>query len=263
MGNIASQATPPQPRGPETETIEVETVTTPKFTPPDPIPEHVSDEQDLPQGSEMESDDYHKISTQLTHTTTKINRQILALTLQDKTYPPSSRVGKGMTGEEYAYDDGEVQLRTILLLGDSNWSDGSGKEAPTFPGAQGVMCRNVRSSGLVDLRPDSWVIDDELQTWVGSGTQPDGFYYAYSDGAKILNAIVYHPRQRQFVHLKNGKANIIQELPITFSHLEAFHKFSCYQCGDPLPPKATSAIGLEWDDSIRSESDSRYETPMV
>ena len=57
MGNIASQATPPQPCGSETETIEVETVTTLKFTPPDPIPEQVSDEQDPPQGSEMESDD--------------------------------------------------------------------------------------------------------------------------------------------------------------------------------------------------------------
>ena len=64
------------------------------------------------------------------------------------------------------------------------------------------------------------------------------------------------------MHLKNGKANIIQELLITFSHLEAFHKFSCYQCGNPLPPQATSAIGLEWD-TIGSESDSRYEMPMV
>ena len=250
-------------RPPETETVEVETVTMPKFTPPDPIPEQVSNEQDPPQGSEMESDDYHKISTQLTHTATKINRQILALTLQDKTHPPSSRIGKGMTGEEYAYDDGEVQLRTVLLLGDSNWSDGSGKEAPTFPGAQGVTVRNVRSSDLVDLRPDSWVIDDELQTWVGSGTQPDGFYYEYSDGAKLLDAIVYHPRQRQFMRLKNGKVNIIQELLITFSHLEAFRKFSCYQCGYSPPPQATSAIGLEWDDTIGSESDSRYETPIV
>ena len=148
-GNIASQVTPPQPRGPETETVEVEIVTMPKFTPPDPIPGHISDEQDLPQGSKMESDDYHKISTQLTHTAAKINRQILALTLQDKTHPPSSRIGKGMTGEEYAYDDGEVQLRTVLLLGDSNWLDRSGKEAPTFPGAQEGMVRNVRSSGLM------------------------------------------------------------------------------------------------------------------
>ena len=65
------------------------------------------------------------------------------------------------------------------------------------------------------------------------------------------------------MRLKNGKANIIQELLITFSHLEAFRKFSCYQCGDPPPPQATSAIGLEWDDMIGSESDSRYETSMV
>ena len=63
MGNVASQVTPPQPHGSETEAVEVETVTTPKFTPADPIPEQVSDEQDPPQGSEMESDDYHKIST--------------------------------------------------------------------------------------------------------------------------------------------------------------------------------------------------------
>ena len=82
--------------------------------------------------------------------------------MQDKTHPPSSKVGKGVTGEEYAYDNGEVQLRAVLPQGDSNWSDGSGKEAPPFPGAQGVTCKNVRSSGLVDLRPDSWVIGDEL-----------------------------------------------------------------------------------------------------
>ena len=93
MGNVASQTIPPQPHSSEPETVEVETITTPKFTPPDPILEQVSNEQDPLQGSKMESDDYHKISTQLTHTTTKINRQILALALQDKTLPPSSRVG--------------------------------------------------------------------------------------------------------------------------------------------------------------------------
>ena len=159
-GNVASQTTPPQPRSSETETVEVETVTTPKFTPPDPIPEQVSDEQDPLQGSEMKSDDYHKISTQLTHTATKINRQILALTLQDKTLLPSSRVGRGVTGEEYAYNDGEVQLGVVLPPGDSNWSDRSGKEASSPPGAQEVTRRSVRSTGLVDLRPDFWVIDD-------------------------------------------------------------------------------------------------------
>ena len=196
MGNVASQTIPPQPHSSETETVEVETITTPKFTPPDPIPEQVSDEQDPLQGSEMESDDYHKISTQLTHTAAKINRRILALTLQDKTLPPSSRVGRGVTREEYAYNDGEVQLRVVLPPRDSNWSDGSGKEASSPPGAQEVTRRSLRSTGFVDLRPDFWVIDEELRTWVGSGTQPDSFYYAYSDGAKILNAIVYHPRQK-------------------------------------------------------------------
>ena len=148
----------------------METITTPKFTPPDPILEQVSDEQDPLQGSEIESDDYHKISTQLTHTATKINRRILALTLQDKTLPPSSRVDRGVTGEEYAYDDGEVQLRVVLPPRDSNWSDRSGKEASSPPGTQEVMRRSVRSTGLVDLRPDFWVINDKLRTWVGSGT---------------------------------------------------------------------------------------------
>ena len=177
--------------------------------------------------------------------------------------PPSSRAGKSVSGEDYAYNDGEVQLKTALPPGYSNWSDGSGKEALPPPSTQGAMSRSVRPPDLVDLRSDFWIRDDELRTWLGSGTRPDGFYYAYSDGAKILNAIVYHPRQRQFVCLKGGKANIIQELLITFSHLEAFRKFQCYQCGDPPPPQATSTIGLEWDDTIRSESDSRYETPMV
>ena len=53
MGNVASQTIPPQPRSSETETVEVETVTTPKFTPPEPIPEQVSDKQDPLQGSKM------------------------------------------------------------------------------------------------------------------------------------------------------------------------------------------------------------------
>ena len=103
-----------------------------------------------------------------------------------------------------------------------------------------------RPRGLIDWRPDSLKIDDELRTWTGSGTQPDGFYYDYSHLAKIMNAIIYHPRQKQFVHIKEGCANIIQELPITFAHLKAFHKFPCYQCYDPPPPQATGAIGLEW-----------------
>ena len=75
-----------------------------------------------------------------------------------------------MTGEEYAYNDEEVQLRVVLPPRDSNWSDRSGREASSPPGAQEVMHRNIRSTGLTDLRPDFWVIDDELQTWVGSGT---------------------------------------------------------------------------------------------
>ena len=105
MGDVALQVTPPQPCSSETETVEVETITMPKFTPPDPIPEQVGSEQDLPQGSEMESDDYHKISTQLMHTAAKINRRILALTLQDKMLPPSSRAGKSVSGKDYAYDN--------------------------------------------------------------------------------------------------------------------------------------------------------------
>ena len=117
--------------------------------------------------------------------------------------------------------------------------------------------------GLVDWRPDFWKIDDELRTWAGSGTQPDGFYYDDSHMAKITSAIIYHPRQRQFVQIKEGQANIIQELPITFAHLKAFRKFPCYQCHDPPPPQVTSMIGLKCDDAPFSEADSRYETPMM
>ena len=61
-------------------------------------------------------------------------------------------------------------MKTALPPGDSNWSDGSGKEALFPPSTQGAMSRSVRPPGLVDLRPDFWIIGDELRTWVGSGT---------------------------------------------------------------------------------------------
>ena len=105
----------------------------------------------------------------------------------------------------------------------------------------GIFCQK----GLIDWRPDFLKIDDELRTWAGSGTEPDGFYYDYSHLAKIMNTIIYHPRQKQFVQIKEGWANIIQELPIMFAHLKVFHKFPCYQCYDSPPPQATSVIGLE------------------
>ena len=68
---------------PETEEIDRDTVMTPKFTPPNPTVMLKVDHKDHPHSLEMESDDYHQISTQLKQTAAKINKQLLLLRLQD------------------------------------------------------------------------------------------------------------------------------------------------------------------------------------
>ena len=57
--------------------------------------------------------------------------------------------------------------------------------------------------------------------------------------------------------MSNGQVTIIQEMPITASHLIAFHKFPYYQCHDPPPIQTEDLAELEWDDSLQSEIDSK------
>ena len=77
--------------------------------------------------SEMESDDYHHISKQLSRAAEKINKGKLALDLQDKDRHPShlseSDEDSGPRQPHiYPYNDGEVMLKTVSspqnLIGD-------------------------------------------------------------------------------------------------------------------------------------------------
>ena len=67
--------------------------------------------------SEMESDDYHHISEQLSRAAEKINKNKLALDLQDKDRRPSRMSESDEDCRQphvYPYDDGEVTLRAVM-----------------------------------------------------------------------------------------------------------------------------------------------------
>ena len=111
-----------QPSKPEIEEIDKETVTTPKFTPPNPATMLKVDRRDHPHSLEMEADDYHQISTQLKQTAAKINKQLLSLNLQDKTITPSEKASNDLHDNEYEYNDGEVQLKVVMPSEEGNSS---------------------------------------------------------------------------------------------------------------------------------------------
>ena len=167
--------------------------------------------RDHPHSSEMESDEYHQISTQLKHTAAKINKQLLSLRLQDKTITPSEKASNDLRDDEYEYDDVEVQLKVVMPSEEGNSSQelvnlsvGDRISLQHKPQEKSGISGIFHQKGLIDLRPDFWKINDKLRTWAGSGTQPDGFYYDYSHLAKIMNVIIYRPRQKQFVQIKEG-----------------------------------------------------------
>ena len=145
-------------------------------------------------GSEMESDDYHHISEQLNRAAKKINKNRLALDLQDREHRPPSWLsesdedGKLKPMQVYAYDDGEVALKRVisppnpsihnevtidLSLPPSGPAEGTnspsagGYRTPTHPMVKPMKFHGIPPKGSEgETQPN---IESELEGWPVSG----------------------------------------------------------------------------------------------
>ena len=224
--------------------------------------------------SEMESDDYHHISEQLSRAAEKINKGKLALDLQDKDRHPSrlseSDEDSGPRQPHiYPYDDGEVMLKTV-----SSPQNSKGDPKPpsvdrySTPRQSAVsLVPSQRESPTTNLREELTKIEEKLRKWTGSGTKPDSRHYSY-DNVDLSNmkpnerAIIYHPPACTFVRVEGRNIRIIAHMPITMDQCIIFERFPCYSCYDPIMEFITSE-DLVWDSfqTIHSETDPTYETP--
>ena len=222
--------------------------------------------------SEMESDDYHHISEQLSRAAEKINKNKLALDLQDKDKRPSCMSESDKDCRQphvYPYDDGEVTLRAVMSPDNSiEGSKTSSVDQYLTPRPSIVNQvsgrREPRSSSE---REELKTIEMELGKWTGAGTQVDGKYYSSekrdpSTMKPIERAIIYHPPSRVFVRVDGKNVRVIAHMPISSDQLTIFKRFPCYSCYDPIR-ESTVSDDLAWDSfqTIHSEVDPTYETP--
>ena len=152
---------------------------------------------------EMESDDYHHISEQLSRSAEKINKNKLALDLQDKDRCPSCMSESDEDCRQpyvYPYDDSEVTLRAVMSPDNSiEGSKTSSVDQYLTPRPSIVNpVLGHREPCSSSEREELKTIETELGKWTGAGTQVDGKYYSYekrdpSTMKPIERAIIYHP----------------------------------------------------------------------
>ena len=277
---------PPPLRPPEIDKQEDSTIVIPTPNiqnkpniPPKPVAPRTCSRMnsDTPHGvsSEMESDDYHGVSRLLAKGAEKINKNKLALELQDK-----NRVSSYLSESEEdtssrtpravrPYDDGEVSLKAVIPPDSTSSGSGSPPEevylTPTQTGKQ------PNQSGLKYPLPSptgQQYINEKLRQWPGAGTYTDGCYYSYKNrevaNAKPLNdAIIFHPLVREFVRVKGQNVSVIARMPISLDQLVIFERFDCYSCYDPVADKVATE-DLTWDSfqSLHPESEPGRETPQ-
>ena len=111
-------------------------------------------------------------------------------------------------------------------------------------------------------------IEEKLRQWPGAGTYTDGRYYSYrnqevSSAKPLSDAIIFHPRTREFVRVKGHNASIVARMPITLDQLVIFKCFDCYSCYDPVGENLISE-DFTWDSFqlLHPESDPGCETPQ-
>ena len=192
--------------------------------------------------SEMESDDYHHISEQLSRAAEKINKGKLALDLQDKDRHPShlSESDEDSGPQQphmYPYDDGEVMLTTVSSpqnsIGDPKFSSVDRYSTPKQSAVS--LVPGQRESPPTNLREELVRIEEKLRKWTGSSTKPDGRYYSCdnvdSGNMKpIERAIIYHPLAHMFVRVEGRNIRIIAHMPITMDQYITFERFeTCHQ----------------------------------
>ena len=222
--------------------------------------------------SEMESDNYHHISEQLSQATEKININKLVLELQDKDRQ-LSRMSEsnedGIQPQVYPYDDGEVKLKTIMSPGSSTGgSKTSSVDQYLTPKSLVVnpilSCKESSSS---NHREHMKISETEVGQWTRASVLSNGKYYSHEGRDPkcmklIETAIVYHPPSRTFVRVKDKKAGIIARMLITLDQLANFKTFPCYLYYDPII-ESNINDELAWDSfqTLHSEINPTYETP--
>ena len=278
LPSSTSSVSPPVPPD-ATDTKRTPTLT-PQTTkpnlPPKPVASRTRGNQrsEMPQGasSEMESDDYHRVSRLLTKQAEKINKGKLALDLQDRDRTPSyvsesEEDTSTHTLKARPYDDGEVSLRAVATSSSEATSVRS-KSPSSEVYLTPVQTRdNARQDVDYDHAQGKRYIENKIVKWPGAGTYVDGRYYSYRNRdvknmKPLTDAIVYHPPACTFVRIRGDELSVVAKMPISLDQLVIFERYECYTCYDPVSNEATTE-DLMWDSFqlLHADRDPGYETP--